>query len=583
MKNVKNYLLAGLGAMMLWSCSDDVDSSKGDDGLSFSGEGEMTINLKFAGADARTRAEDKWDTRDGGHFEEGEDDESTIKDVTIYYFSADGNNIYWGKGSGTFTTSDVTGTGNNVEQQVNVEVPVLVINKLSNSDEGANIIAVLNKTEELSNLENSLIPDADTYADFNAKMQGADDAGFMMTSVNYFSNGKATYFNKITKKNVYQKGGDNTDKEVVDDIYVERVCGKVTLKKADQMKQPDNASVTIGQWGLNVRNTVFYPVKMLDDSFTKLTGDKWPGASIWTNTNAEGNHRSYWAKDPNYNDGDQYSSTPGEENYPFSLIPFSNIETSLNHTLYCLENTFDHTHQNRDETTTAVLYAQFIPNGEKTSTLLPTNWKENNWNTENKNTWVSSEGSPCSLAAFINQFFKNNNIYNNNSGADSPITASDIDFTYTAITNHEGKTIGGHNYEFTPKKTLYKQQGGTFNEVEGQTLSNLQEAFKKYFASASIYINGYCYYEIPIRHFYNSEVPWNEGNELANQEKHLGRYGIVRNHWYQLTINKINNPGKPIDKYEPTPDPDPDDKTSYYLDITIKVLSWAVRQQGVDL
>ena len=464
MKNVKNYLLAGLGAMMLWSCSDDVDSSKGDDGLSFSGEGEMTINLKFAGADARTRAEDKWDTGDGGHFEEGEDAESTIKDVTIYYFSADGSNIYWGKGSGTFTTSDVTGTGNNVEQQVNVEVPVLVINKLSNSDKGANIIAVLNKTEELSNLENSLIPDEDTYADFNAKMQGADDADFMMTSVNYFSNGEATYFNKITKKNVYQKGGDNTDKEVVDDIYVERVCGKVTLKEADQM-EPDNASVTIERWGLNVRNTVFYPVKMLDDSFTKLTGDKWPGASIWTNTNAEGNHRSYWAKDPNYNDGDQYSSTPGENNYPFRLIPFSDIRTPLTKTLYCLENTFDHTHQNRDETTTAVLYAQFIPNGEETSTLLPTNWKENNWNTENNNTWVSSEGSLCSLAAFINQFFKNNNIYNNNSGTDSPITASDIDFTYTAITNYEGKTIGGHNYTFTPKKTLYKQQGETFNEV----------------------------------------------------------------------------------------------------------------------
>ena len=72
-----------------------------------------------------------------------------------------------------------------------------------------------------------------------------------------------------------------------------------------------------------------------------------------------------------------------------------------------------------------------------------------------------------------------------------------------------------------------------------------------------IYYNGYCYYEVPIRHFTDQEVPLDEDH--VNGQDQLGRYGIVRNHYYQLSINSINKPGKPISEDEVIPDTDPDD------------------------
>ena len=63
----------------------------------------------------------------------------------------------------------------------------------------------------------------------------------------------------------------------------------------------------------------------------------------------------------------------------------------------------------------------------------------------------------------------------------------------------------------------------------------------------------------------------------------MGRYGIVRNNSYQLTINSIMNPGNPVTGGEITPEDRPDDDLKYYLDVDIDVLRWAVRNQDVDL
>ena len=60
----------------------------------------------------------------------------------------------------------------------------------------------------------------------------------------------------------------------------------------------------------------------------------------------------------------------------------------------------------------------------------------------------------------------------------------------------------------------------------------------------------------------------------------LGRYGMVRNNWYDIAINKISGPGSP-DVPEPGDDPD-DDPDPYKIDVTINILSWAKRSQEVN-
>ena len=97
----------------------------------------------------------------------------------------------------------------------------------------------------------------------------------------------------------------------------------------------------------------------------------------------------------------------------------------------------------------------------------------------------------------------------------------------------------------------------------------------------TVYYNGYCYYVVPIRHFAKGEVAEYTGGEY--QSNHLGRYGIVHNNYYQITINDITQPGEPIT--DPTVDPstDKDDETNYWIKVSIKVLSWKIRTQNVIL
>lgn len=59
-----------------------------------------------------------------------------------------------------------------------------------------------------------------------------------------------------------------------------------------------------------------------------------------------------------------------------------------------------------------------------------------------------------------------------------------------------------------------------------------------------------------------------------------GRYGVVRNTWYQLTVNKISRPGEP--EIPDTPNI-PDDQQEAYINVQVNILSWAVRQNNVDL
>jgi hypothetical protein len=91
---------------------------------------------------------------------------------------------------------------------------------------------------------------------------------------------------------------------------------------------------------------------------------------------------------------------------------------------------------------------------------------------------------------------------------------------------------------------------------------------------AQIWKDGKCYYYTSIIH---SPKPVDDKGALTP--------AIIRNHWYQLTINTITGLGTPVfdptDKVDPTR---PDDaEQEWYLDAQINVLAWRIVTQGVDL
>ena len=97
------------------------------------------------------------------------------------------------------------------------------------------------------------------------------------------------------------------------------------------------------------------------------------------------------------------------------------------------------------------------------------------------------------------------------------------------------------------------------------------------------YVNGESYYIARIKHFGDDLTPWNAGEDTYgnDNEKYLGRYGVLRNNWYDLTVNKISGPGYP-DVPEVKPNT-PDDENTKYISVSVKILDWAKRSQSVDL
>ena len=101
------------------------------------------------------------------------------------------------------------------------------------------------------------------------------------------------------------------------------------------------------------------------------------------------------------------------------------------------------------------------------------------------------------------------------------------------------------------------------------------------------YASGESYYIARIKHFGNDLTPWNEGdltygdNDATQNNKYLGRYGVLRNNWYELTVHSVSGPGTPdVPTIKPT---DPDDENYKYISVSVKILDWAKRSQNVDL
>lgn len=104
------------------------------------------------------------------------------------------------------------------------------------------------------------------------------------------------------------------------------------------------------------------------------------------------------------------------------------------------------------------------------------------------------------------------------------------------------------------------------------------------------YTDGIVYYPVRIKHFGNDLTPWDKDQTGVsstsiyagnNADKYLGRYGVVRNNWYDLGVNSISGIGSAV--VPPHKEDTPDDELDQYISVRINVLSWAKRTQREDL
>ncbi|UVV56024.1 Mfa1 fimbrilin C-terminal domain-containing protein [Bacteroides fragilis] len=375
-------------------------------------------------------------------------------------------------------------------------------------------------------------------------------------------------------------------------IAVERVVAKVMVQ------EKEGKSLNILGWGLNVTNKTFYPVKNFGgNQFLGLLASSYQnwlpntGNKPWNNST---DMRSHWAVDPNYAQGE---ATIEDKSNDFNKFSFSDLSSAkAEEALYCFENTTVETMQQRNATTSAVIVAQFYPeNVKKEASWIK--WNDAAYSDENDYaTFVEAvvkevDGSDQT----ITQYYKEDESGTTDVNGIKYSLLSEDDFICTYKT--EGKeeiTFGKENTRIGYKDAelqvtlkdsemvLYTITNGRASEATTAP-AEIKAAITKVLTDnlPTVYYNGYCYYVVPIRHFAKGEVAEYTGGEY--QPHHLGRYGIVRNNYYQITINDITQPGEPIT--DPTVDPstDKDDETNYWIKVSIKVLSWKIRTQNVIL
>lgn len=340
-------------------------------------------------------------------------------------------------------------------------------------------------------------------------------------------------------------------------IYVERAAAKVTVSVKTIEGNGDNtliveddyphyadAKVLFEGWYLQNTNKTFYPVRKVDNFDTWKTDDYKVGTDNRFVGELANPYRIFWAVDPNYrpetgNEGDGLTGAP------------ETVDTwiTMGQDGYCAENTTTAATMTEKALTSVLLKAKFTPKDGQ----------------ENDNFFVLNNVSAIySQAEFLEWATR---------------TLTQANHTATRELSIDTELTGGKDIN-TPDdlKKLIKSTVDT-ELTDDQAKALLKEAGN----SIKFYQGGVTYYYATvIKHFGDEETPYegNDANVSYEEEKHLGRYGVVRNTWYELTINSVSGPGEPeIPEIPVTP---PDKKESY-INCEINILSWAKRSQGVEL
>ena len=415
-----------------------------------------------------------------------------------------------------------------------------------------------------------------TYSDWNvaANAKGAaaflkSDNGFYMANAPLYSTGEPTTLVPI--KGVYSTKAEAQTNPATT-VYVERGMAKVTVNGSDFTI--DDASSTyntdqvkINQWTLDVLNKSTFPVHV-------TTGLKTDFAGIWTTPRFVATstpQRVYWGKDPNY---DKSTLTTVEEcQKEFYIVdnngktyngdPSSTFTWSANTTpLYCLENTFDLDNMKQGQTTRVVFKATYTPHNltgtDKTFFMIGNNTQI--WTKDSLVAQITSKAkemlNSTAVVVTIN--------------TDAPLLKGGSHLLSSAdVTIKDGSVDKTAAFDYA---TLNTKLG--LNNIEKDVNGNPTVGIKTY-------ENGECYYIARIKHF-NELTPWASGQTYGTDNAtFLGRYGVLRNNWYDLTVSKVSAPGYPD---VPVVNPDvPDDEDTKYINVEVKILDWAKRSQQVEL
>lgn len=409
---------------------------------------------------------------------------------------------------------------------------------------------------------------------------GESKDNFLMTNAALKGDNPFNTLVKIDKTKIYATKDAAAGGDAAAEIYVQRAVAKVTAKVGTgtgisgntvNVKGSTTDAVEFNKWALDVTNKKTFPVQ----NISTLDESIWEFAKNTVNYTVGKQNRLFWAIDPNYNNGDlnlddDTGNKAREEN--FNKVIAANITNDMGTSDYCLENTFDLTNQKQGQTTRVVFKATY-----KVNNAAATFHKIGN-NTE----IMSSETLAGKIKAAAQEIY-------NATGATGEIVVSLGSIGTTASAKH---MVAVENIKVKVAETETQLAADTEYGVPDKKLTGtlIVKAVNDNLglttdAGISTYPGGATYYIARIKHFGDTYTPWKSGDPAygpdKNNYKWLGRYGVLRNNWYELQVNSVSGPGYPtIPPVKPTT---PDDESENYISCTIKILDWAKRVQNIEL
>lgn len=361
-------------------------------------------------------------------------------------------------------------------------------------------------------------------------------------------------------------------------IYVERALAKVDVtasKPTGSLDEDATVSYKVTGWVLDNTNKKTYYLRNTSNSSEWLSlkttstvptkpyrfvGDAPMESSVQL-------YRTYWAQDPNYDV--QPSTLSDHFNTIGNTAPTSSSLKNLGEHDYCLENTFSVPQQNQDVTTRVIIAAQLKDDG-KTFYVVNDNESqlldEDNMKKAVKSAFLNN----TDVQAWIKTGLKDG----------KKIDEGDLDVTVASTAGNNAPTV---SVNATGNDKYISGSAPAMTTA----ITNIMNAIK-----VATYANGISYYPVRIKHFGDDLTPWKNGETpeptvkdgaypLANQAaNYLGRYGVLRNNWYNVDVQGIKKLGSPV---VPEVTGDTDDELAAYISVKINVLSWAKRTQGAIL
>lgn len=570
---------AVLAGLMLGSCSSSDDLAGGNTPASQDGNGYVafTINLPSQSGSS-SRANDD--------FNDGMAKEYSVHDATLILFNGSDTE---GKSSfveaHTLSTAPWKNVGTSTDNITTQSTKI--VQKVTKSITNAKALVILNNNGTLNvGDDGSLTVNGTkfegTYSEFLTKTEATQNKtltkdGFYMANAP-LANGQGgsvdptgttvTTLTDLTNK-IYDTEAEaklGTPAEV----YVERGVVKVTLNKGEVAKA-DNGTTgkvdfDISGWAIDNTNPTTYLVRSTK-GFTDWMG--YANEKCTTNPYrfvghteiASGLYRTYFAKDMNYD-------TEVPANYLKRVTDADFKDTyGAENPQYCFENTFDVKHQNENQTTLVAIKAKlnsgvdfYIVSGDQTTLYTKTQLEK-----LIKNKFLSVEEG----------WVKDNAKNETTSIGEDDLTLT-FDNDAAGVINLTSVTVNSEKLK-DPSATLP---------------ATYLEDVKAAVGSIVCYKNGTSYYNVRIKHFGDDLTPWTNGElgvkpgsvypdgTKTAENNWLGRYGVLRNNWYDITVQDVKGLGSAT---VPELTGTTDDELESYIAVRINVLSWAKRTQGAIL